>query len=381
MKAVSTLVPHKGVAFGSEAVISLDQRALLFALSITALTTLICGLVPALHAAHHNLQLQLGGSSKGISGSFRHGQLRSGLVIGEVALSIVLMIGATLMLRSFFLVTHVDLGFNPDKLILAAFGYPKESHSTPAQSEALHQAAMQRLRALPGISEVAINNSLPGYNGGFESEVVLPAAQDSERVKVDRCGEAALRTLGMHLTRGRWFSPAEVSLDRKVATINATLARRAFGDRDPIGQRLEVKAFGEDSPTAHSHFFEIVGVVKDVKNQGLGRPTMPQVFIPNREGGILFIRTRGDPASMMRTIQEQIWAIDKNVVFPDFVTLKDQLYTLTYSAPEFGLAILASFGICCVTARSHWYLQRDGVHRLFADPRHRHSARAGRAAG
>jgi hypothetical protein len=131
MKGVAAVVPHKGQSIGGEAVIGLDFTVLFFTLAVTAATTVVCGLAPALHVVGHDLQPRLTGSGKGTGGSFRHGKFRAGLVIVEVALSIVLLTGAGLMIRSFYELTHIELGFNAKNLLFVATWSPLKSNSTP----------------------------------------------------------------------------------------------------------------------------------------------------------------------------------------------------------------------------------------------------------
>src|SRR5215472_2156907 len=135
MRVVAAAIPHKGQSAGGEAVIGLDSTVLFFTLGVTALTTLLCGLTPALHAVGRDVQPMLTGNGKGTNGSFRHGRFRASLVIVEVALSIVLLTGAGLMIRSFYELTHIDLGFNAKNLFFAPVGLPWGSKATQQQQD------------------------------------------------------------------------------------------------------------------------------------------------------------------------------------------------------------------------------------------------------
>ncbi len=123
-KVITAMIPHKGVSIGGEVMIGLDRTVLFFTLGVTALATIVCGLTPAFHAIRRDFQKQLSGSGKGVTGDFRHGRLRDGLVISQVTISFVLLIGAGLLIHSFFRLIHVDLGFNPKNVLIAAFGRP-----------------------------------------------------------------------------------------------------------------------------------------------------------------------------------------------------------------------------------------------------------------
>ena len=135
MKGVTALIPAKGASIGGEAIVSLDWRVLLFALLVTALTTVLCGVAPALHTVRRDLQLSLAGNDRGANAAFRSGRLRAGIVIGEVALCILLLTGAGLMMRSFYALTHIDLGFNLNHVLFLAFDNPHSDNPSPARQQ------------------------------------------------------------------------------------------------------------------------------------------------------------------------------------------------------------------------------------------------------
>jgi putative ABC transport system permease protein len=162
MKSVAAAIPHKGQSAGGEAVIGLDTTVLFFALGVTVLMTLLCGLAPAIHAVGRDVQPMLTGSGKGTAGNFRHGKFRAGLVIAEVALSIVLLTGAGLMIRSFYTLTHIDLGFKAKNLFFAPVG-AWGNKATPQQQDNAKRIE-EGLKAIPGVTDLVVNNSLPGYN-------------------------------------------------------------------------------------------------------------------------------------------------------------------------------------------------------------------------
>jgi putative ABC transport system permease protein len=345
VRGAATVVPAKGIGIGGEAAIRLNFTVLIFALGITMLTALISGLAPALHAARGDLQVRLAGGGDRAGTNRLHGKFRSILVVGEVALSIVLLIGAGLMIRSFLVVTHIDLGFNPRDLVVAPIGAPPGRYETPEQNKVFADKILQGLKTLPGVADAAVNNSLPGYNGGFESEVAVSGEDYLGRAKFEGCSEGLLRTLGLRLKRGRWLSESEVDSAQHVAVVNESLARQFFGAGDPVGKQIRLKAFAERTPAPRDPYLRIIGVVADIKNNGGPElPAMPGAFIPYTiEGGtIILIRTTVPPASLQHAIQQRVWSVDPDVLFVDFEPLGDTLQRLTYSAPTFGLTILGS---------------------------------------
>ena len=351
MRAVTAVIPQKGASTGGEVVIGLNGVVLFFSAGIAMLTTFLCGLAPAWHAALVDLQSQLVGSNKIGDGGFRQGKLRRALIVSEVALSMVLLIGAGLMIKSFFTLTHVELGFNPENVLLVAIGAPR-NHPNPNQENVREEIAA-RLKQLPGIAEVSVNQSLPGYNPGVRRQVTVPGSARYEEAGFDGCSDNLLRTLELHLLSGRWLTSEDVGSARHIAVLNQTMARTFFADRDPVGMQIKVNSASHNVGAAPEEYFQIVGVVADAKNFGPQVAVLPMAFIPYTidRGGILLIRTKSGAASFMHAIQEQVWSVDPEQIFWEFEPLKDTFNKLTYSAPRLGLAgfaPLAAIGLLLV---------------------------------
>src|SRR5580658_7792293 len=364
-KLVPAIVPRTGdIAsgghIGGETGLGLNAPVLFFALGLTLFTTLICGLVPALHVMRTDLQPQLAGTGKGTSGGFRHGKLRAGLVIAEVAFSIVLLIGAGLMMRSFFLLTRVDLGFNPKNVLLLYF-MPPPSHDRTSSAQrfasprgrAVLLSVVERLKALPGVTYVSIEDALPGYSPGRGPQVTVPGATHSEEAGLIACDENFLQTLELRLIQGRWLSESEVRTAQYAGVINQRLARDLFGDGNPVGQLVQVKTFKSITKPPQDSDFQIVGVVADMKNAGPQQPAIPMIYLPYtvRGGPALLLKTTVDPASLKNAVQEQIWAVNRDEIVALSSPLEDFLQRFAYSTPEFGLLIctpLASIALMLV---------------------------------
>jgi predicted permease len=364
-KFIPAIVPRSGdIAsgghIGGETGLGLNAPVLFFALVLTLLTTLICGLAPALHVMRADLQPQLAGTGKGANGDFRHGKLRAGLVVVEVAFSIVLLIGAGLMMRSFFVLTRVDLGFNPKNVLLLYF-MPPPSHDRTSNAErfaspqgrAVLLGVVERLKALPGVTHVSIEDALPGYSPGRGPQVSVPGATHSEEAGLIACDENFLQTLELRLVQGRWLSESEVRTAQYAGVINRRLAHELFGDTSPIGQEVRVKAFKSIAQPPQDSDFQIVGVVADMKNAGPQQPAIPMIYLPYtvRGGPALLLKTTVDPASLKNAVQEQIWAVNRDEIVALSSPLEDFLQRFAYSTPEFGLLIctpLASIALMLV---------------------------------
>jgi putative ABC transport system permease protein len=351
MKAVDATIHQKvWQLIAPEAVVGLNMPVLLFAAGATVLTTLICGLLPAWRSTRHDLQPQLVGSSKGTNATGRYGKLRAALVIGQVALSLVLMVGAVLMMRSLYRLTHIELGFNEKNILVAGFAPSRQGSQqadraamvTP-EGQARFQRAAEIIRNLPGVASVAVNNTLPGYGPSRGPKVSVPGETRKVEAGMDECDENCLDTLQMHLLAGRWLSHDEVRARQFSAVISETLAHTLFGETNPIGQKLQVNGFKGHSRAdlPEKAVFAIVGIVRDVKNAGPQSPAVPMAFIPPMITGdfLLQIRTNVEPASLMPAVEEAVWSVDRGEVFWVFGPLSDFYQEHTYALPEFGVSL------------------------------------------
>lgn len=354
MRAVDTTIHQKAwQRMSGEAVIGLNGSVLLFALAITLLTTLICGLVPALRATKRDLQPQLVGSGKA-TGGLRHSRVRAALVVGQVALSIVLLIGAGLMVRSLYRLTHIDMGFNPKNILVAGFCPSRKGTQLPdraslvtPEGRARFQRAVEKIRELPGVANVAENNTIPGYGPSRGPRVGVPGEKRDLEAGMNECDENCLDTLEMRLIAGRWLSHAEVQSRQFSAVLNERLAHALFGEANPVGRQFEVRGFKthfrfSSADLPENPVFQIVGLVGDTKSAGPQAPMFPMAFIPPMISGdfIVQIRTKkAEPASIMHAVQEAVWSADPGEVFWLFDPLAEFLEEHTYALPEFGVSL------------------------------------------
>ncbi|MGA8150073.1 MAG: ABC transporter permease [Terriglobales bacterium] len=349
LQLVVAMIPPDMVP--GEALIRLNWAVLGFALGITMLTTLVCGLAPALHAISSDLQSGLASSGKGVSG-FRHGGLRSALVVTEVALSIVLLIGAGLTMRNFFVLTHVDLPFDPAKTLYAELALPLDRYyGQPDKKPAFFRQVLPRIRALPGVISVAESLMLPPNEGAW-TDVVIPGKPHSERwvTDLELCTEGYFQTLGLELRRGRLLSESDVDSRRYVVVVNETLARKYFGAEDPIGQKIKFEVLDRpfiDGP--HNTYFEIAGVIADFKTrpERTGYTLRPAAFLPASVAGFgyplhIVAKTALDPHSLLQSAQREVWAVDPEVAFSGSGSLEDILRK-EFRAPQFEFMMFGAF--------------------------------------
>jgi len=347
IKGLVALIPDGLIP--REAQIRLNLPVLLFSLGTAVFTAVLVGLVPALQAARKNLVEPVRDAGKGVSGGFRRGRLRSTLVVVEVALSVVLLSGAGLLMRSFVRLQQVDLGFNPDNILFARLPFPRGQYKTVAEKQRFFRALLPRLQALPGVMAATETTTVPPF-GGIRSDIEITGKTHAEKWEAifSLCSEGYVPTLQVRLLRGRTLSEMEVNSARKVAVVNQTLVNKFFGHEDPIGRLVKINMLENfpDSPVKDP-VFEIIGVISDVRNQGLRDPAMPEVLAPFTITGTfdraILVRTSVPPMTMLNNIQLEIWAVDRNIALSFAGSLQGYMMQFMYAEPRFSVILLGVF--------------------------------------
>jgi len=321
---------------------------------VTMLTTILCGLAPALHVVRGDLQPRLTASGKGTGGSFRHGKLRAALVISEVAFSILLLIGAGLLMRSFLVLTRVDLGFNPKNVFYfrldpTMYAQYSEDSDRKARQNALTRRLLERLRFLPGVISAAESVQEPPLNYDW-SDTILPGKPHAERweTRYEICSEGYFQTLGLPLLRGRFFSKDDVNAERFVMVVNQAFAQQYFSGESPIGKKVKLDVLDRpflDGPK--NTYFEVVGVAGDYKTRGPDSwQTFPEVFIPYSIQAFswrtFMAKTSVDANSFLKDMPREVRELDPSVRVVKSGTLEGSLREF-YRGPQFELVTLGAF--------------------------------------
>jgi putative ABC transport system permease protein len=349
LKGLTTIIPPNIIP--AESSIHMNGPALMFTLAVAVLTVLIFGLAPALQASRRNLNDSLRDSSKGTSGGSSHANIRNAVIVFEVALSLTLLIGAGLLMRSFTALHEVKLGLRPDHILVARLPLPQDRYKTAAQVAGFFRPLLQRLNALPGVVSASETSTLPPY-GGIPSDIEVPGKVHTEKWTslFQLCSEQYFTVLRIQFVRGRAFTESEVNNARKLVVINQTFQRKYFGDEDPIGKRihiLQLEKFPDSQPT--DAWYEVIGIVDDVKNQGLQDPIIPETWIPYTVTGSAFrgvlVRTAGDPLLMMNAMRQAIWGTDRNVALTFTGTMESFINSFSYSQPRFGFLLVTVFAL------------------------------------
>jgi predicted permease len=346
IKLLVSAIPEGAIP--QEAVIRLNWQVLIFSLGLAVLTALLFGLAPALQVSRRDVVEGLKDSAKGSSGGFRGGKLRSALVVIEVALSLVLLCGAGLLMRTFINLQTMDLGFDPNHILVAYLPLPKGQYDGPAGKQRFFRALLTRLNSLPGVVAATETSDLPPY-GGMRGEVEIPGRVHDEKWQalLQLGSEGYPRTLGLRLVRGRLLNHADIEGARKMAVVNQTFVEKFFGQENPLGKQIKLPSLSTIKPYPLADpVFEIVGVIADMKNQGLQDPILPEALLPYTisgfDGGLL-VRTAGEPLPMLNTVRQEIWAVDRHVAITFTDSLTNYLQRFSYSGPRFSLILLGIF--------------------------------------
>jgi putative ABC transport system permease protein len=347
LKGIEATIPPGPLP--DEAVIGFRPVVLFFAVGTSLVTTMICGIAPALHGLRGNLNQCLLGSRRGVNGTFRYGRFRGVLVIAQVALSVVLLSGAGLLTRSFVALTRIDLGFDPKSILFAEFHVPEDHPQTSEQERQFLEEVLARIRALPGVASAAMAYSLPPVWGVYSDATVPGKAHDDPWfTRYDLCSDGYVETLGLHLLRGRLLSEAEIRSGGHFAVVNEVLAKRFFAGEDPIGRRFKLNFLDEMPNAPHDAYFEVVGVVGDFGNWDVRKAPLPEALLPytifdRATKRILLARTSVPPSSLLTEVRSRIWSVDQNIAVTQTGTLQELLAMFDYSEPRFDVITSGAF--------------------------------------
>ncbi len=350
-QAIVALIPPDYVP--NEARIAINGYVLLFAVAVSMLTGILFGLVPALRSSRPDLSDTLKDGGNGAGGSTRGQSVRSGLVVVEIALSVVLLAGSSLTIRTFVQILHTDPGFQPEKTLTVSIDLQPKSYPTMEQRNILGRELIENVSSLPGVQAAAIGNGGMPY-GGWQSTYVIEGHPrvDGQKLAISLVSGSYLRTLGIPLKRGRNFTSSEIENGMHVALINESAARLMPAGADPTGQNVQLDVLGQTLPPtllalpSINSKITVIGVIGDIKNDGLGDATLPAIYLPYTLAApprrVLAIRTTGEPLSILNAVREKIHQMDRSIAVGRPMTIDEMLGHET-DQPRFNMALFSSF--------------------------------------
>ena len=365
-KAIAAFIPGNYVP--NEARIAINGYVLLFSLVVSIVTGIVFGLTPALRCSRPNLVDTLKDGGRGAGGSVQGQRTRTWLVVTEVALSVVLLAGASLAIRSFTKLMSVDPGFQPQKVLLMQVPLPPKRYATLEARNNFDRTLLESVQNLHGVESAAIGNGGMPF-GGPRSPYSIegqPRAED-RRIIAGLISSDYPRTLGIVMKRGRGLTLAEVAHGARVALINETAAKLWPRGEDPLGRRISIDLLAKPGspavlmPAGSRPDVTVVGILADTKNAGLRDATEPAVYVPYTllapPSRVLAVRTAGEPSAMLNAVRLQIHRLDNELPLGKALTIQQVLGFQTVQ-PRFTMALftcfaglglaLAAIGIYCI---------------------------------
>ncbi len=316
--------------------IEIDANVLIFALLISVATGLLFGLTPALQASNPTLVTALKDETVRFGGAHGHARMRSGLVIGQVALSLILLIAAALFVEALNKAKNIDPGFDPEHMLAASFDLSLNAYSTQ-RAGAFERDLLKRVRAIPGIESASYIRRLPlGFAGSNSRSMSIdgyvPKPNEEVVIDVTWAGPGYFRTMRTPLLSGRDFEESDEAAAQAYVIINEAMARRYWAGRDPLGTKVRV---GDTD-------CQVIGVAKTAKYNNLSEEPLPYLFFPiwqfSRSDLTLLVRGAGDPGSYAAPIRALVREMDLGVALFNVVRLPDYM-----NVPLFASRMAASF--------------------------------------
>ena len=351
LRVILAMVPPDSIP--DEAKVAIDGPVLLFTLGVSFVTALLFGLAPALHASRTQLVTALKESARGAGASFRRISASGGLVVVEVALSLVLVVGATLMMRTVMAIENENLGMRTDRLLTLRVPLSPQRYADAPHRITFFKELLRRVQTLPGIESASISVGMHPFFGGMETPVDVPGTteKDTRPVLIHEVSPDYLRVFGIAMLEGRPFSETDMVSGGQWAIVNQSFVRRYFPATAPLGRIVRVPPLSRDLHLAHDTF-QIVGVVNDVMNRGLTREIAPELYLPYTVTGYadyLVVLANTDPAALAKTLVGRVYAIDPDQPVTDVRTMSSLLNDWEYSGPRFSVVLLAVFAALGLT--------------------------------
>ena len=326
--------------------VALDGRVLLFTVLLSLVTGVVCGLAPALHASVGSINAHLGETSGRGSDGRRTGRTRDALVALEIAVALVLLVGAGLLLRSFHSLSRVDTGIRTASLLTFDMALTGERAQSPQSRRAFYDRALHAIAALPGVESAGAAATLPIGGDDFASGVTIegkpqPRPGEQPRAGLQVVTPGYFRTMGIRVVDGRDVADSDTPEARPVVLVNETFARQHWPDEPAVGRRIRLGGAAGD-------WFTVVGVVSDIRHLGPATPPRPEFYQPYTQRSFPFmafvVRTSGSPTALVPSIRAAVMNLDRAQPISGVSTMEEHI-ARALSRPRFMSTLIGCFGV------------------------------------
>jgi putative ABC transport system permease protein len=358
LRGIIAMVPANTIP--DEAQIGMNIAVLWFSLAVSLGAALLFGTIPALQMSRANIISPLKEAGRGTSGTRRQRALRGVLVVGEVALSVMLLVGASLMVRTLASVQGLRLGIEPERVLVLRIPFSRERYPDAARRVAFVQEALRRIESTPGVAAAGINLGLhPLGAPSGPVEVVGNGRQDNRRVFFHHVSGHYPLTMGIRLAQGRFLTEQEINARAHACVVNQAFARQYLSGGSALGRTLRIPSLLAVPYSLADNGFQVVGVVNDVVNQIIETATMPEIYIPYSLVGLadeLVVRAATRPEAIERAVRAQIYGLDGAQPVTSVMPLEAMLRQFVYARPKFNLFLFGIFaGLGLTLALSGMY--------------------------
>jgi predicted permease len=351
LRGVLAMVPPGTIP--DEAEIVLNAQVLWFTVAVTACTAILFGLLPAIYATGSDIVSPLKESGRGVSSGRKQRILRAGLVVGEVALSTMLLVGASLMIRTLLAIQSGDPAVRPDRILTMRIPFSADRYPDANRRVAFVEEVLRRIGTVPGVAAVGINTGLaPIGNWNMPAKIVGGNQDEGRPVLVDQVNDSYGSAMGVSLVQGRFFTEQEVFGRIHNAVVNEAFARRYFSGQDAIGHLVRLPRLSTAPISLADNSFQIVGVAKDTINRMATHETIPEIYIPYTAAGLadrVYVLANVRPESLDKAVREQVYAVDRGQPVTEVQTLNRLLGEYVYSRPRFNLLLFSVFAALGLT--------------------------------
>ncbi|HEY0728308.1 MAG TPA: ABC transporter permease, partial [Pyrinomonadaceae bacterium] len=330
--------------------VGLDWRVLGFTLVLSLATCLLFGLVPAWQASKPDLQTALEQSGRTSGPGAARLRFRQLLVVFQVSVAVMLVIGAGLLIKSFWLLQKVDPGFKAQRVLSAEITLPASKYDEPVKINNFFNQLNERVAAVPGVESVSIAYDHPlqsNWLDAFEIEGRASTPANPEQANFMPVGPDYFNTVGVQAVSGRTFTPQDDADHPGVAVVNEAFVRHYFPNENPLGRRIRPGPPGRIWDQKRLTSFEIVGVVRDVKFDGLAAASEPAYYLPATQAPLndmtMLVRTTSDPQSVVAGLRQAVWSIDPNQPISNVNTL-EQIVSESIAQPRLNMLLMMLFG-------------------------------------